>query len=379
VFSRGRRLKLVSVVGARPQFIKAAVLSAELELRPRCEHVLIHTGQHYDYGMSQVFFEELQMPEPGICLDVGSAPHGVQTGEMLRRLEPALRDLAPDVVVVFGDTNSTLAGALAAVKLGLPVAHVEAGLRSFDRSMPEEINRVVVDHVASLHFAPNERAAAQLAREDIRGGVHTVGDLMVDLALSTVAGLPDEPPILDILRVGSGRFALATVHRAANTDDPEAFARIVGAFRRLDMPVVFPIHPRSRALAAAHDVGRAGDVIVPCDPVSYQEMIALQRHARVILTDSGGVQKEAFALGVPCVTLRIATEWTETLADGWNVLAGTDADAIVRAAHRARPASPHGYPGAGRSAGLICDVLEHAFGAADQRAEQVGSASIHAV
>jgi UDP-GlcNAc3NAcA epimerase len=376
---RGRRLKIVTVVGARPQFIKAAVLSAELDLRPQCEHVLVHTGQHYDYGMSQVFFEELHMPEPAICLEVGSGPHGEQTGEMLRRLEPALRDLDPDVVLVFGDTNSTLAGALAAVKLGLPVAHVEAGMRSFDRSMPEEINRVVVDHVASLHFAPNERAVAQLAREDIRVGVQAVGDLMIDLAVRTVADLPDEPPILDILRVGSGKFALATVHRAANTDDPVAFARIVSAFRRLALPVVFPIHPRSRALAAAHDVGRNGDSIVPCDPVSYHEMIALERHARVILTDSGGVQKEAFAFGVPCVTLRTTTEWTETLSGGWNVLAGTNAHAIAREALRPRPLGPYGYPEAGRCAELICDELVSAFSAPDESVEQVDGAAIHAV
>jgi UDP-GlcNAc3NAcA epimerase len=367
------------VVGARPQFIKAAVLSEEIERRPRCEHVLIHTGQHYDYGMSQVFFEELHLPDPGLCLEVGSGPHGAQTGEMLRRLEPALRDLDPDVVVVFGDTNSTLAGALAAVKLGLPVAHVEAGLRSFERFMPEEINRVVVDHVASVHFAPNERAVAQLAREDIRHHVHAVGDLMIDLAMRTAAGLPAEPPILDILRVESGRFALATVHRAANTDNPAAFARIIGAFRRAELPVVFPIHPRSRALAADQGVGRTGDSILPCDPVSYREMIALERHARVILTDSGGVQKEAFALGVPCVTLRTTTEWTETLSHQWNVLAGADADTIASAALRPRPSGPHGYPQAGRCAELICDELARAFGAADQPAEHVDGAATHAI
>jgi UDP-GlcNAc3NAcA epimerase len=379
VCPRGRRLKIVTVVGARPQFIKAAVLIAQLDLRTQCEHVLIHTGQHYDYGMSQVFFEELHLPEPGMCLDVGSGSHGMQTGEMLRRLEPALRDLDPDIVVVFGDTNSTLAGALAAVKLGLPVAHVEAGLRSFDRSMPEEINRVVVDHVASLHFAPNERAVAQLAKEGIAEHVYAVGDLMVDLAVRTAADLAAEPPILDIMRVGAGAYALATVHRVANTDDPVAFARIVRAFRKLELPVVFPIHPRSRALAAAHDVGRKGDVIYPCDPVSYEQMIALERHARVILTDSGGVQKEAFALGVPCVTLRDTTEWTETLSDGWNVLVGTDAGAIARAATRPRPRGPYGYPDAGRCAELICDELASAFGASDQRVEAVDGAMVHAV
>src|SRR5215470_9300954 len=192
----GDRLNIVSVVGARPQFIKAAVLCEELERRPHCRHALVHTGQHYEYGMSQVFFDELQLPQPYACLEVGSGPHGAQTGDMLRRLEPVLRELHPSVVVVFGDTNSTLAGALAAAKLKLPVAHVEAGLRSYDRSMPEEINRVVVDHVSDVFFAPNERAAAQLAAEGIYDRVHVVGDLMVDLALRTAASMPARPPIL---------------------------------------------------------------------------------------------------------------------------------------------------------------------------------------
>ncbi|HEV2908182.1 MAG TPA: UDP-N-acetylglucosamine 2-epimerase (non-hydrolyzing) [Candidatus Eremiobacteraceae bacterium] len=354
---RGLRLRIASVVGARPQFIKAAVLCAELAQRRDCEHVLINTGQHYDYGMSQIFFDELHMPEADISLEVGSATHGEQTGEMLRRLEPALARVRPDYVVVFGDTNSTLAGALAAVKLGLTVVHVEAGLRSFDRAMPEEINRIVVDHIAAIHFAPNDRAVAQLAREDIRACVREVGDLMVDLALTTAASLPRTPAILERLGVTTGGYALATVHRAANTDDAGAFARIVAGLRELALPVIFPIHPRSRALANAHGVGRAGDSIVACDPVSYREMIALERHARVILTDSGGVQKEAFALGVPCVTLRTTTEWTETLEGGWNVLTGADRDAIVRAAQRPRPVSPHGYAAAGRCAASICDVL----------------------
>ncbi len=378
--ARGPRLKIASVVGARPQFIKAAVLCAELEQRRDWEHVLINTGQHYDYAMSQIFFDELHMRAADISLDVGSAPHGEQTGEMLRRLEPALARVRPDYVIVFGDTNSTLAGALAAVKLGLPVVHVEAGLRSFDRAMPEEINRIVVDHIAAIHFAPNERAVAQLAREDIRACVREVGDLMVDLALATAASLPRTPAILERLRAAPGEYALVTVHRAANTDDAGAFARIVAALRELALPVIFPIHPRSRALASAHGVGRAGDSIVACDPVSYREMIALERDARVILTDSGGVQKEAFALGVPCVTLRPETEWTETLVGGWNVLAGADRDAIVQAAHRARPLPPHGYAAAGRCAASICDVLSELQGAVRREAfEQIDGAASYAV
>jgi UDP-GlcNAc3NAcA epimerase len=375
-----RRLRIASIVGARPQFIKAAVLCEALERRPWCEHALIHTGQHYDYGMSQIFFDELAMPAPAVCLEVGSGGHGEQTGEMLRRLEPALRELRPDVVLVFGDTNSTLAGALASVKLGLHVAHVEAGLRSFDRSMPEEINRVVVDHIASAHFAPNWRAVAQLAREGISENVQEVGDLMVDLAVSTAAHVPERAPILERLKVKRGEFALATVHRAANTDDVDAFGRIVSALRKLARPVVFPMHPRARALADAHGVGCYGDAIVACDPVSYREMIALERDARMILTDSGGVQKEAFALGVPCVTLRSTTEWTETLAGSWNVLAGTDEEAILRAASRPQPQATHGYPYAGRCAQRVCDGLLDVYGTPGAQAlEQVDRAAANAV
>jgi UDP-GlcNAc3NAcA epimerase len=355
-------------------------LCAELARRRDCEHVLINTGQHYDYAMSQIFFDELHMRAADISLEVGSGPHGEQTGEMLRRLEPALARVRPDYVIVFGDTNSTLAGALAAVKLGLTVVHVEAGLRSFDRTMPEEINRIVVDRIAAIHFAPNERAVAQLAREDTRDCVREVGDLMVDLALTTAASLPHTPEILERLGATTGEYALATVHRAANTDDAGAFARIVAALRELALPVIFPIHPRSRALAGANGVGRAGDSITACDPVSYREMIALERHARVILTDSGGVQKEAFALGVPCVTLRTTTEWTETLAGRWNVLAGADRDAIVRAALRPRPLQPHGYAAAGRCAASICDVLWELRGAVShETVEQVDGAASYAV
>ncbi|MBC5805437.1 MAG: UDP-N-acetylglucosamine 2-epimerase (non-hydrolyzing) [Candidatus Eremiobacter antarcticus] len=335
-------MKVVSIVGARPQFIKAAVLSAELA-KSGIEECLIHTGQHYDDTMSQIFFDQLSLKKPNHLLGVGSGGHGVQTGEMMKRLDPVIQAERPDCVIVFGDTNTTLAGALVAVKQLIPLAHVEAGLRSFNRSMPEEINRVVTDHVASLHFAPTAAAARNLLAEGISQGVDVVGDVMVDLALRTAAQLGDAPPVLARLGLEGGRYAVATVHRASNTDDPRAFDRILSAFRRLTMPVVFPVHPRTSALARRFGAGE-GDNVLLLEPLSYFDMIALIKHASVVLTDSGGMQKEAYVLEVPCVTLRDETEWNETLEGGWNALAGTDAAQIQRLAERARPSQAQGSP-----------------------------------
>lgn len=350
-------MKILTVIGARPQFVKAAVLSKELAERPGVREVLVHTGQHYDFEMSQIFFDQLGLREPDYELSVGSGPHGAQTGEMLKSLEPIMVNERPDWVLVYGDTNSTLAGALAAAKLHIPVAHVEAGLRSFDRSMPEEINRVVADHLADMHFVPNSRAAELLAGEGIRARVEVVGDLMVDLAKKMAAMLPVRPAVLDRFGLVSGEYAVATVHRASNTDDPAAFDRIVAAFRALDLPVVFPVHPRTASLAKSRGVG-SGDNIVVSEPLSYADMIALQLHARSVLTDSGGMQKEAYVLAVPCVTLRGETEWTETLEDGWNVLAGNDEVQIARAAVRPKPRTrPKDHYGDGSTAARIADAL----------------------
>ena len=333
-------MRILTVVGARPQFIKAAVLGRALA-QHGIEERSVHTGQHYDEGMSGVFYRQLAMAPPAYALDVGSAPHGAQTGEMMRRLEPVVVREAPDWVLVYGDTNSTLAGALVGAKCGIAVAHVEAGLRSFNRAMPEEINRIVADHVADVHFAPNARASVQLEREGISGNVHVVGDLMIDLAREALALLPPRPEILDHFALESKGFALVTIHRAANTDDPQAFARIVEGLRRLPLRVIFPVHPRTRALTAAYGVGD-DDNIVLSEPLPYLEMLALQRHARSVLTDSGGIQKEALVLGTPCTTLREETEWDETLENGWNVLVGTDPAAIAQAALREPPTMPPG-------------------------------------
>lgn len=348
-------MKILSVVGARPQFVKAAVLSAEFAERG-IEEVLVHTGQHYDAEMSDVFFTELNIPKPKYELGVGSAGHGVQTGEMMRRIEPVAIAERPDTIVVYGDTNSTLAGALIGAKLGIPVAHVEAGLRSFNRAMPEEINRIVADHVSSWLFVPNARATAQLACEGIVDGVVEVGDLMVDLVTRVAKTLPKEPPVLERFGVTPYAYGVATIHRASNTDDAQTFGRLIDGLHAVDMPIVFPVHPRTRGIADARGVGRNDNILVSA-PLSYGETIALLSRACVVFTDSGGMQKEAYMLRVPCVTLREETEWLETLEDGWNVLAGSDPAKIARSARRLMPAKQKNHYGNGRSAETIVNAL----------------------
>jgi len=350
-------MKVFNIVGARPQFIKAALVSAELKRRG-CDEVLIHTGQHYDYGMSGAFFKSLDLREPDYNLDVRSASHAIQTGEIMKRLEPLIESQKPDWILVYGDTNTTLAAAIVAAKLVAPLAHIEAGLRSFNRKMPEEINRIVADHLADLHFVPNERALNQLALEGIHKNVVVVGDLMVDLLAKTVVALPVAAPTLRRLGVRKGEYAVATVHRAANTDDPSAFGRIVQGLRRLKIPVVFPIHPRTQPLAERFGIGDAGDNVIACEPLAYHEMLELQRDARVILTDSGGMQKEAYELRVPCVTLRDETEWIETLENNWNVLVGANPDLIEHAAGRVMGNEAHpSFYGSGKAAEYIVEAL----------------------
>lgn len=348
-------MRVLSVVGARPQFVKAALLSAEFARRGTDE-IVVHTGQHYDASMSDVFFEELKLPAPAHHLGVGSGGHGEQTGEMLKRLERVVVDESPDWVLVYGDTNSTLAGALVASKLHVPLAHVEAGLRSFNREMPEEINRIVADHVADLLLVPNANSAKQLASEGITRGVRVVGDLMVDLVTQVAQHLPQVPSVLDRLGLQPRAYCVATIHRASNTDDRAAFERLITGLRGVDMPVVFPIHPRTREVAQAFAVGR-GDNIIACDPLPYMDMAGLVARSAMVFTDSGGLQKEAFVLKVPCVTLREETEWGETLEDGWNVLAGTDSHRIVQASRRMTPVRQGRPYGDGNAAARIVDAL----------------------
>jgi UDP-N-acetylglucosamine 2-epimerase len=350
-------MKIVTIVGARPQFIKAAALSRELRRQHR--EVLVHTGQHYDYEMSGIFFDGLEMPPPDINLGVGSGSHGAQTGAMLSKIEEVLVAERPDWMVVYGDTNSTLAGALAASKLHVPVAHVEAGLRSFNRRMPEEINRIVADHLSNLLFCPSDTSVKNLVTEGITGNVHLVGDIMLDVlnwARERLATRPSD--MLKKLGLEKQRYVLVTVHRSENTDDPKRLAEILAALGDLGERVVFPVHPRARKAMAAADCHISQHVRL-IDPVGYLDMVNLTGSARLVLTDSGGLQKEAYWLGVPCVTLRDETEWVETVEVGWNMLTGSDRDSIVDAARTFAPptARPSLY-GDGTTAAQCVSILE---------------------
>jgi UDP-N-acetylglucosamine 2-epimerase len=343
--ANGKPFRLVTVVGARPQFVKAAVISRAVALRNRAaagrpvEDILIHTGQHYDEALSRVFFEQLEIPAPRHHLGVGSGPHGRQTAAMMARLEPLLGRLRPDAVLVHGDTNSTLAGALTAAKLGLPIAHGEAGLRSYNRRMPEEINRIITDHLASWLFCPTKTAVANLGREGLVEGVRQVGDVMYDAYLWNRARARKRSPILEVLGLRRNRFALATLHRSGNTDDPGKLRALFSALARIAaerFPVVLPLHPRTRkAWDGLRPLGASHPSLYLTTPVSYFDMLLLTSAARVVLTDSGGLQKEAFFAGTPCLTLREETEWSETVEAGRNFLVGADPDRIETALDKA--------------------------------------------
>ena len=349
--------KIVTIVGARPQFIKAAAVSRTL--RQSFKEVLVHTGQHYDDNMSQVFFDELGIPRPDYDLGIGSGGHGAQTGAMLAAIEEILLKETPDRVLVYGDTNSTLAGALAAAKLHVPVAHVEAGLRSFNRRMPEETNRVLTDHMADLLFCPSQTAVANLAAEGICKGVHRVGDVMFEALMHAAAVAERKSDALARWALAPGAYALATIHRAENTDDPDRLARVVEALGEVSrrLPVVFPVHPRTRG--KLRPLAFPGDLRL-VEPQGYLDMVRLESAAAVVLTDSGGIQKEAYWLRVPCVTLREETEWVETVQQGWNVLAGSDRERIVRSAQSAvRPkGGTDAYQGAGSVERLV-EILDN--------------------
>ena len=332
-------MKVVSIVGARPQFIKCASLSREL--RKTGTEILVHTGQHYDPEMSDVFFEELEIPKPDYNLGVGSGLHGKQTGEILAKVEKVLLKEKPDRVIVYGDTNSTLAGALAAAKIHISVAHVEAGLRSFDRVMPEEINRIVTDHLSDLLFCPSQTAVKNLAAEGITNGVHLVGDVMADALVYNRGIAQRKSRILETLGFADEEYCVLTVHRAGNTDDRENLTSIIRAIGKAGVPVVFPVHPRTRQyLQKYHLLVNLPRNIHMIDPLGYLDMIRLMESAIKILTDSGGIQKEAYMLGVPCITLRENTEWVETVETGWNVLVGADTARILSAIHAALPTGP---------------------------------------
>ncbi len=311
--------RILTIVGARPQFIKAAPVSHALAASGLVE-ILVHTGQHFDALMSDVFFDELAIPKPAYNLEVNSLGHGAMTGRMLEKLEMTILAEEPSMVLVYGDTNSTVAGALAAAKLNIPVAHVEAGLRSFNRRMPEEVNRVVTDHVSTLLLCPTATAVANLATEGVTEGVHAVGDVMYDSTIAAIARSQERNTILATHELAAGTYAVATIHRAENTDDPVRFATIMSWLEAAgrDGIVVMPIHPRTRKLMAERGIAPAGVRLI--DPLGYLDMTQLVHHARAVFTDSGGLQKEAYFHRVPCVTLRDETEWVETVEAGWNRL-----------------------------------------------------------
>ena len=348
-------MKILNVVGARPQFIKAAAVCRALRARARVKDVLVHTGQHYDPEMSDVFFDELGLPQPDRALGIGSGSHARMTGAILNAIEDVATDEKPDLVLVYGDTNTTLGAALAAAKLQRPVGHVEAGLRSFNREMPEEINRVVADHLSELLFCPTNVAVNNLRDEGITSGVHMVGDVMFDVLQLSLMHKRNEA--LKENGLEPGDYYLMTLHRAGNTDDPGRLSAILGAASKLDRPVLFPVHPRTRKAMAAYHI-KAGGMVHTIPPVGYLDFLALQSSARAILTDSGGVQKEAYMLGVPCVTLRAETEWPETVDAGWNVLVDADPDAIMHAVEHSPPAERPPLYGSGDAAEKIADLCE---------------------
>jgi len=355
---------LLTIVGARPQFVKAATVSHRIRERKELREVFLHTGQHYDENMSDVFFEELDMPMPDFNLAIGSGTHGQQTGQMLSEIERVMLEVRPDLALIYGDTNSTLAGALAASKLHIPIAHVEAGLRSFNRQMPEEVNRVVADHLSSLLFAPTETAVRNLAREGICGEhVIQVGDVMYDAALRAAPRTRERSQIHQRLDISRGNYVLATVHRAENTDNVQRLRVILAALTQIAerVPVVLPLHPRTQRKMIEAGLEEMVRSLKTTEPLGYLDMLALEIDAKVIVTDSGGVQKEAYFQRVPCVTVREETEWVELVEAGWNRLAppSTTEDIVsaVGAAMGERPATYQHLYGDGQTAALIVGTL----------------------
>ena len=382
-------MKIVTVVGARPQFIKAAAVSRAIQVfnqrhcsKKQIQEILVHTGQHYDYLMDRVFFEELKLPNPDYYLGIGSGSHARQTGMMLERIETVLQKEKPKVVIVYGDTNSTLAGTLAAAKLNIPVAHVEAGLRSYNRTMPEEVNRILTDHLSTFLFCPTAQAVKNLLKEGIKDSedkvVKKVGDVMYDSVLY-YSELAEKKSIilrdLGLIAPNSVRaihelpllrtpnYYLATLHRAENTDNPKPLKSILSALNEIakDVPVILPLHPRTKKMIKANRLFSEAQGIKLTDPVPYLDMLKLEKHAKAILTDSGGVQKEAYWFGVPCFTLRDETEWVETIHSGWNILVGTGKKKIVEEVRqgegRKRPPKKRGIFGDGKASEKIVRMI----------------------
>ncbi|HHD82974.1 UDP-N-acetylglucosamine 2-epimerase (non-hydrolyzing) [candidate division WOR-3 bacterium] len=321
--------KVIHVVGARPQFIKMAPLYNAL--RENLKQVIIHTGQHYDFDMSDIFFDQLNIPEPDYNLEVGSGKHGEQTAKIITRLEEKLLKEQPSLVILYGDTNSTLGAAIACSKLHFPMVHVEAGVRSFNRKMPEEINRIVTDKVADIHFAPTKTAVNNLEKEGINRFVYNTGDIMYDILKMNLTKIEHKKSLIRQYNLSEGEYILVTVHREVNTDR-ERLENVISALSQIEEPVVFPLHPRTKKRLVQYNllhklIGKRNMQII--SPVGYIEMLILEKFARLIITDSGGIQKEAYIIGIPCITLREETEWVETVDDGWNILVGNDETKIL--------------------------------------------------
>jgi len=373
-------MKIATIIGARPQFIKAAAVSRAIAKHNNLTHnplpitcckapithypspiteIIIHTGQHYDDEMSAIFFRELEIPKPKYNLNIGSGTHGTQTGKMLSGIEDVLLKEKPDWVLIYGDTNSTLAGAVSAAKLHIPIAHVEAGLRSFNRLMPEEINRVVADHISHLLLCPSQVAVNNLTDEGISKGVNIVGDVMADALQFAVDKVQHNIDIKEKFHLQHGTYLLTTIHRAENTDNKERLQSIINALNSLEETIVLPIHPRTRKILNGMNCRIKPHVRI-IDPVGYFDMIALENSARMILTDSGGIQKEAYWLKVPCITLRNETEWVETIENGWNKLTGANTIAIIDAAHNFMPPTEQAaLYGNGQAASRVLQEITH--------------------
>ncbi|NFN88063.1 UDP-N-acetylglucosamine 2-epimerase (non-hydrolyzing) [Clostridium sporogenes] len=352
-------MKILTVVGARPQFIKAAAVSNII--RKEHEEILVHTGQHYDENMSKVFFEELKIPKPDYNLEIGSGNHGEQTGKMLIDLEKIYLKEKPDLVLVYGDTNSTLAGSLCASKLLIPVAHVEAGLRSFNMNMPEEQNRILTDHISKLLFVPTVTAEDNLHNEGINQQVHNVGDVMFDAVLHFKKLAEEKESILNKISIKSGEYILTTIHRAENTNNINRLKNIIEALNESGKRIVLPLHPRTKKYIEDYNL-QFGNNVKLIEPVGYLDMITLEMNSQKIVTDSGGVQKEAFFMKKPCITMRDETEWVETVKSGWNIVVGTDKNKILNSILNFQP---NGYQksifGDGKASYKILDIINNVF------------------
>ncbi|MDQ0162500.1 non-hydrolyzing UDP-N-acetylglucosamine 2-epimerase [Aeribacillus alveayuensis] len=353
-------MKILTVVGARPQFIKASMISLQIKKNSNMKEIMVHTGQHYDDNMSNIFFHQLKLPKPDYNLAVGSDTHSKQTAKMLSKLEDILLLEKPDIVFVYGDTNSTLAGSLAAAKLHYPIAHVESGLRSYNKKMPEEINRVITDHLSTWLFCPSQTAVENLRLEGITKGVYLTGDIMVDAIIHFRSFAKKYSNILTKLNLSPKEYYLVTIHRAENTDDPKRLAAIIEALRQLDRKVVFPLHPRTKNRIKQWDLTDllSHPNILTTEPINYFDMLIIENEAKVILTDSGGIQKEAYLLQVPCITIRDETEWVETVQSGWNQLTSANTQNILNTLFNMK--IPKEYPhlfGDGHTKEKIIDIL----------------------